>query len=529
MSYRELTMIEIREVVRRWQAAQSLRQITRDTALDRKTVRRYIRTAKACGLARGGALEDAAIERVVKRVQGRPTVARTEEWRAVEAQRAQIEGWLGGERPLKLRKIHVLLVRKGVQASYSTLRRFAQRELGWRKRPPTVRLAEPPPGQEAQLDFGKMGMAVDGETGKRRALWALIVTLSYSRYMFVWPSFLQTTAAVCEGLERAWAFFGAMARTLLPDNCKAMVSTPDAHEPKLVAAFAEYVQARGIFVDPARVRRPKDKARVENQVPYVRESWFEGEDFQELSEMRRSAEVWCRETAGGRIHGTTRRVPREMYEGEERPAMQPPPSTPFDVPIWVEEATVHPDHHVQVAHALYSVPTRHVGKIVRVRVDKTTVRIFLGAEMIKMHGRVGPGQRSTDVNDYPPGKAAYALRSVEALVKKAKEKGPNIGAYAERIVAGPLPWSRMRAGYALMRLCDKYGVERVESVCKSALAFDVVDVHRVTKMLKTAVKPAVAAQLPGERRRVVQLPLPRFARGEEHFETRQAAGRKEGV
>jgi len=67
------------------------------------------------------------------------------------------------------------------------------------------------------------------------------------------------------------------------------------------------------------------------------------------------------------------------------------------VPFWVDKAKVHPDHHVQVAHALYSVPTRHVGKTVRVRLDRTTVRIFLGAEMIKMHGRVGPGQRSTDV------------------------------------------------------------------------------------------------------------------------------------
>ena len=96
---------------------------------------------------------------------------------------------------------------------------------------------------------------------------------------------------------------------LLPDNCPAMVSTPDAHEPKLVAAFAEYVQARGIFVDPARVRRPQDKARVENQVPYVRESWFAGEQFRDLWETRHYAEQWCRETAGGRIYGTTRRVP----------------------------------------------------------------------------------------------------------------------------------------------------------------------------------------------------------------------------
>jgi hypothetical protein len=87
----------------------------------------------------------------------------------------------------------------------------------------------------------------------------------------------------------------------------------------------------------------------------------------------------------------------------------------------------------------------------------------------------------------------------------------------------------MRAGYALMRLCDKYGAERVDSVCQSALAFDVVDVHRIAKMLKSATKPVAAAPAASERRKVVQLPLPRFAREEEHFETRQTSGRKERV
>jgi transposase len=527
MAYRELTMIEIREVLRRWQAAQSLRQIAQETGLDRKTVRRYVKAAKACAHARDGAIDDAIVDRIAKRVHGRPKEERTEEWRALDGQRAHIESWLSEARPLRLRKVHTLLVRRGVEVSYWTLRRYAQQELGWRKQAPTVRLDDPPPGQEAQLDFGQMGMMLDPDTGKRRKLWALVVTLSFSRYQFVWATFSQTTEALCEGLERAWAFFGAVPRTLLPDNCTAMVARPDAHEPKLVVAFAEYAQSRGTFVDPARVRRPKDKARVENQVPYVRESWFDGEQFASLDEAQRSAEHWCRDTAGGRIHGTTRRVPREVFEAEERAAMLPAPAEPFDVPLWVEDAKVHPDHHVQVARALYSVPTRYIGKIVRVRADKATVRIFLGTELIKMHPRKGPGQRSTDVNDYPPGKAAYALRSVETLVRKAKEKGEHIGVYAERIVAGPLPWARMRQGYALLRLCDKYGPERVESACNSALAFDVIDVHRITKMLKTAAKPA-SAPVAGERRKLVQLPLPRFARTEEHFETRRPAASQEG-
>jgi transposase len=102
-----------------------------------------------------------------------------------------------------------------------------------------------------------------------------------------------------------------MIKVLLPDNTKAMIKDADALNPTLVAAFLDYVQSRGIFVDLARVRCPKDKARVENQVPYVRESWFDGETFASLEQARRSAEQWCRDIAGTRIHGTTRKVPRE--------------------------------------------------------------------------------------------------------------------------------------------------------------------------------------------------------------------------
>jgi hypothetical protein len=234
---------------------------------------------------------------------------------------------------------------------------------------------------------------------------------------------------------------------------------------------------------------------------------------------------WCRDVAGARVHGTTRQVPRELFEATEKPAMLPAPGQPFDVPIWIDQAKVHPDHHIQVARALYSVPSTSGAKAVRARADRTTVKIYAGTLLIKMHPRQPAGGRSTDPSDYPSGKAAYALRSVDALVAKAKDKGHHVGVYAERLLGGPLPWARMRAAYALLRLCEKFGDGRVEAVCQSALAFDVVDVARIGRMLKAAAKPPSPARGDGK---LVQLPLPRFARPEQHFETR-APSKKEGV
>jgi transposase len=520
MAYRELIMIDIKEMLRRRAAGQSERRVARETGCDRKTVARYFAAATALSLSSEAEPTEADVHAVGKRVQARPVADPSEEWQQIAAHHERIASWLALKRPLKLRKIHVLLGRDhGVTASYDTLRRFAIEELGWRKKPTTVRLADTEPGEVAQVDFGLMGVLCDPTTGRGRRLWALVVTLAYSRYQFVWPSFEQTTAAVCAGLDAAWWFFAAMARVILPDNMVAMVQRADELAPTLVPAFLDYVQARGLFVDTARVRSPKDKARVENQVAYVRESWFDGETLASLDDARASAARWCRETAGARVHGTTREVPREVFEAREKPTMHAAPSSAFDVPQW-SDAKVHPDHHVQVQHALYSVPTRLVGSTVRVRADSATVKIYAGTELAKVHARVAPGKRSTDASDYPVGKDITATRDVASLTTTAKTCGVHVGIYAERLLAVPLPWTRMRLVYALLRLCRKYGNGRVEALCQSALAFDVVDVRRVERMLREAQPPT----LPATRdRTVVPLPTPRFARTTEHFATRTSS------
>jgi len=187
----------------------------------------------------------------------------------------------------------------------------------------------------------------------------------------------------------------------------------------------------------------------------------------------------------------------------------------FDVPAWTK-AKVHPDHHAQVARALYSLPTRFIGKTVDARADRTTVRFYVASDLVKLHPRVAPGKRSTDPNDYPTGKADYALRNVDKLKSRAGELGEHVGAYAERLLEGPLPWIRMRQGYGLLRLCDRYGAARVDVLCARALSFDVVDVPRLERMLKSAHKVEVDATASGK---VVSLPTSRFAREAATFAT----------
>jgi transposase len=523
MSFRELTMIDVKEVLRRWSAGQSARQMARDGVVSRGTATRYIDAAKALGVGPSTELSDEVVRSVAHGVQARPTPAVSDPRQLLDARRIQIEKWLQQAEPLTLVRVHELLARDGTDVSYTTLRRWAQTELGFGGRSPTVRIDDPPPGEEAQVDFGLMGY-VSSEGGKRRKLHVLIVTLPMSRYQFVWPTFLQTTEALIDGLDAAWAFFRGVPHRVVLDNMTAAIVRASAKDPTINPSFAEYAQARAFFVDPARVRHPRDKARVENQVPFVRERWFAGETFSDdIKLLRVAATRWSKDVAGARIHGTTRRVPREVFEAEERSFLLPAPDAPFDVPRWTEPK-VHPDHHVQVARSLYSVPTRYIGKRLHARADKKTVRLYLQGELIKTHLRVEPGKRSTDTSDYPVGKAPYATRSVDALITRARNLGEYVGVYAERLLAGMLPWTKMRQGYGLLRLCERYGAEKVDALCRSSLTFDVVDVPRIERMLKKA-QQAVDTAPPG---RVVPLPTSRFARDKSTFATMVPSAPKGG-
>jgi hypothetical protein len=216
LTYRELTMMEVRDVLRRILAGQRLRDIARRTGVDRKTVRRYAEAARSAALSAEGLHDDALLGSIIASVQEREAPPVSTQRAQLCAQRGRIEAWLGGRPPLKLTKVHVLLARDGVDMSYATLRRFAMDELGWGKRAPTIRIDDCGPGEEAQIDFGCMGLMHDPVAGRERKLWVLIVTLVHSRYQFVYPTFEQTLQVVCVGLDAAWRFFAGVAQRVAP-------------------------------------------------------------------------------------------------------------------------------------------------------------------------------------------------------------------------------------------------------------------------------------------------------------------------
>jgi transposase len=488
MAFREVAVIEVREVLRAWLSGAGLRKVAEQAGVDRKTARRYVEAAQEAGLARegdAGQLTDELLGQVVEAVRPVRPGGRGAAWETLSVQHAQIEAWVNKDR-LSVVKIGILLERRGVVVPYRTLHRFCVERCGFGRTSSTVRVADGEPGAELQIDFAQMGLLLDASTGRRRRVHALIFTAVYSRHMFVWLTFSQTLACVIAGCEAAWRFFGGVFKVVIPDNMSAIVADADAVNPRFTVGWLDYAQHCGFVTDATRVRHPKDKPKVERMVQYVRGNFFAGEKFADLADAQAHVRAWCRDRAGMRLHGTIAARPAEVFAEHEAAALLVLPE-PYDVPTFTR-VKVHRDFHVEVGKALYSAPAEFLGRQVDARADSGLVKLFHRGKLIKVHPRQVPGGRWTDPSDLPAEKSGYAMRDVESLVRNAFRHGDNVGIYAERVLDDKLPWTKMRQVYRLLGLVRRYGPEPVDAACSRALELDVVSVTKIASMLEKATE-----------------------------------------
>ena len=263
MAYKEVSRVEIAEVIRQWQAHRGIREMTRSTGLSRNTIRKYVLTAQNCGLMRDGPppTESELIALVqLNRTGPREVVIPTD--KVLEPWADKIENWIKKER-LQLIRVQDLLAQHHCLVAYTCLHRYVTKK-GWfgKSSHSTVRMPDTEPGQMAEVDFGRLGLTWDPESGRNRQAWGMLVVLGYSRHSFLWPLFNQQLTDVIEGLEATWTFFGGIPRYLVLDNFPAAVVGADPLSPRLSHGFLEYAQRRGFIADPARPRHPKDKDYV---------------------------------------------------------------------------------------------------------------------------------------------------------------------------------------------------------------------------------------------------------------------------
>ena len=483
-------MANVVEVLEHWAAGRPLRAIAFSLGLDRNTVRKYITPAREAGYGPACGVPPEGWVAFVARVCPKLGTARNNglAWAELAARHDEIAEALKTNRPSTVwQRMHD---DAGLQASLPSFRRYALAMLpdAYARRPRiTVRRDDPPPGDEAQVDYGRLGKWVDPVTGEGMILHAFILVLSFSRHMFVAIVRRMDAATWIDCHLRAFAFFEAVPRRIILDNLKSGVLKPDLYDPLINRGYAELAHHVGCLIDPARAARPTDKPRVERQVPYVRESFWTGRTFGSLEEINRGAEQWCLKVAGLRRHGTTRTEPLLLFQTLEQPAMLPLPTTPFEVVTWVR-AKVGRDCHAHVQSTLYSIAFRYVGQRLEVRVSSTLVRFYLGAHLVKAHLRGRPGQRVTDWNDYPPEKAAFFQRTPAWCRQQAMQLGPHVHtAVSELLDEHHLHFLRQSQG--IIRLAETYGVARLDAACQRALSYGNARYRTIKTILEKGLDP----------------------------------------
>ena len=263
MAYRKVDMIELKEIFLRICQGQTKRKVREVMGIHGNTLNKYLDISKEMGVDIATCTKDAITDSLIESVESRIGIVKgkvdiSPREKLLLPVKDRIEDYFKKDVPGT--KIVEILARQGIEVSQSSFYRFVRDHLGsYAKNNITVRLPETKPGVYGQADFGHLGKLWDSGTKRLRRAYALIITLIFSRHMYVHITFSQDSEAVIGGCEAAWAYFGGIAAVLIVDNMSPAVDKPDRYSPKINKTFLEYSQYRGFTVDPANIGHAKGK------------------------------------------------------------------------------------------------------------------------------------------------------------------------------------------------------------------------------------------------------------------------------
>lgn len=495
MAFKRIQVMDLYQLLSRWHAGYSVSALSRAFALDRKTVRQYLRLAEQAGLRKSHPLPEktlllAQLEAVL------PAKKHEQPARSLFLlHQDEILALVNAAQdPLHPKTAYeVLCERYDLKASYTSFKRFVRehaQELGVSQAPATTCRFETEPGEELQIDYGKMGRLHDPLSGRERDVYAFIATLSYSRLKFVEFVYKQDQRHFVGSHLRMFEFFEGVPERVVIDNLKAGVLKADLYLPHFNPAYQELAEHYGCFIDPARPYHPKDKAKVERTVPVVREFFRKCKALDphlELARANRHARTWCLETNGLKVHGTTGQKPFEVFQHTEKSTLKTLPLQPFETPTW-KKAKVHVDQFLQFEKKTYSVPAAFVGKYLWVRASEKLIQIYDAQTLVKKYVRSAAG-RQYEAQDFPHNfQLMLQSRDVQALLARAETIGPE---FQQLLVQVLKPHAKLnyRRGLALLRFKEKFPCEQLNQAAAYATAHHIHTPKQFHALLLPAQSP----------------------------------------
>jgi transposase len=351
----------------------------------------------------------------------------------------------------------------GFAGGYQSVKRFVRKSRG-QQSPEARAVIETAPGEESQVDYGTGPMVRDARTGKYRRTRLFVLTLGYSRKSVRLLVFQSSSQIWAELHEKAFRRLGGTTRTVVLDNLREGVLSPDIYDPTINPLYRDVLKHYGTVPLPCRVADPDRKGKVESGVGHAQKTPLKGLRFETLEAAQTYLDHWEERWADTRIHGTTKRQVATMF-AEERPTLLPLPLEPFRY-YRFGDRTVHLDGCVEVEAAYYGAPPGWIGRLIRVQWDSHRVRLLnpRTGELLREHLRQGRGGRRMEEQDRPkqtpPGTVQLLLRADKA--------GRQIGAlcHGMHIKDGE---DAVRRILGVLSLAKKYGAATVDDACAAVL------------------------------------------------------------
>ena len=421
--------------------------------------------AEALGISRGTVKRTAERLAALKGEVKQPALIRSFK---VDAYAALVKGWVE-DQGLGARHIWQLLKERGVtDVSESAVRRYLERFHHSSGEVYIPLLAAP--GEEAQVDFGYFGYFE--KDGKRVKVWVFCMVLSHSRYAYYREVTDQSIPTFLRCHMEAWQYFGGVPLTTKIDNPKAGVLQADFYEPTIQHQYAQMLAHYGSAPITARVRRGQDKGKVEAGIKYVKNSFLNVLPHRDYQRMSGDLARWNSSTCNKRVHGTTRKVPADVFIQAEKPALLPMPPTRYEITD-IAHRKVGSLGHIYFGYNYYSVPHTLTGQSLRTESNGRILRIFneqesISAGPVAVHSIAsGKGQFVTLDAHKPPGKRA---KSDEVYLVLIGDAGEAALALTEAMrIQRPHHWKGMARG--ILQLVHRYDRETVNAACARALAY----------------------------------------------------------
>jgi transposase len=355
-------------------------------------------------------------------------------------------------------------------------------------------------GHKAFSDFaGKTLLIRDRVTGECWPAYLFVCTLGASNFTFADLFSDQSTESWCNGHAAAFAYFDGCPQIVVPDNPKPVVTKACPYEPDINPSFAQMAAHYDIAIIPARVRKPKDKAKVEAAVGLATR-WIlavlRNRIFHSLAEARAAVRDLL-DKLNDRPFKRMKGCRRSLYEAIERPVLKKLPPVPYEYAQF-KKASVNIDYHVEYDRHFYSVPYQYRGEVVEVRATNTTIEILRGGKRIATHPRSYVENKASTLTEHrPKTHQQYGDWPPERVINWARSIGPATAALMQAIMGRQkYPELGYRSCMGILRLAKKYPEARVEAACKLALSIRGLSYKSVKSILDSNLDQRAAPEKP---------------------------------